>query len=107
MRLGIVIFVLYLLSPGRYYIKPLSVFLDINGVFGYIPEASHIWMTMAAAYYTITALNVQGSLELKKLHWLPVEYRIHFKLLLLAYKALNTNKSPISALHYSNMNVIE
>ena len=32
--------------------------------------------------------------ELKKLHWLPVEYRIQFKLLLLAYKALNTNQPP-------------
>jgi hypothetical protein len=34
------------------------------------------------------------SKHLKKLHWLPIEYRIHFKLLLLAYKALNTNKPP-------------
>ena len=32
--------------------------------------------------------------ERKKLHWLPVEYRIQFKLLLLAYKALNTNQPP-------------
>ena len=26
---------------------------------------------------------------LKELHWLPVRYRIHFKLLLLTFKALN------------------
>ena len=31
---------------------------------------------------------------LQNLHWLPIEWRVHFKLATLAYKALHTGQSP-------------
>ena len=42
---------------------------------------------------------------LKQLHWLPVTYRIHFKLFTLTYRALSTQQPPYSAslLHLSNI----
>ena len=42
---------------------------------------------------------------LKQLHWLPVSYRINFKLSTLAYRALSTQQPPYlaSLLHLSNI----
>ena len=42
---------------------------------------------------------------LKELHWLPVSYRINFKLSTLTYRALSTQQSPYlaSLLHLSNI----
>ena len=42
---------------------------------------------------------------LKQLHWLPVTYRINFKLSTLAYHALSTQQPPYwaSLLHFSNI----
>ena len=54
----------------------------------------------------LRAPRISPSLSLlKQLHWLPVSYRINFKLSTLTYRALSTQQSPYlaSLLHLSNI----
>ena len=44
----------------------------------------------AAAKFVLNVKRMDSSTEaLKKLHWLPIKFRIRFKILLLVYKCLN------------------
>ena len=112
------------------YVNPVSIIFVIFVEFGvtylYLPLKQYQRHQLVAAltiviHYQITLLKrvhhclarvvlraprISASLPLlKQLHWLPVSYRINFKLSTLTYRALSTQQPPYltSLMHLSNI----
>ena len=66
---------------------------NCNGVLYGLPDCKIIKLqraqNVAARLLTSSRKYDHITPVLQELHWLPVRYRIHFKILLLTYKALN------------------
>ena len=61
-----------------------------NGLLYGLPEISKLQRVQSAAARLLTSSRKYDHMPvLNDLHWLPVKYRIHFKILLLTFKALN------------------
>ena len=79
------------------YVNPVSIIYVISVEFGVISISNAV---------VLRAPRFSPSLPLlKQLHWLPVSYRIHFKLSTLTYRALSTQQPPClaSLLHLLNI----